>query len=89
MFCSNCGADVQGRFCSKCGSIANGEKPKDSGLVFEQTRNVALTKPGAPTSGAAIAAIICAFFVPLIGLILGLVARSEIKSSNGEKSGDG
>jgi hypothetical protein len=50
---------------------------------------VAVTKPGAPNSGLAIAALICAFFVPLIGLILGLVARTDIRNSNGNKGGDG
>jgi hypothetical protein len=89
MFCSNCGASIEGRFCSKCGSIVKGERSGDSGLVFEQTRNVFQTKPGAPTSGTAIAALICSFFIPLLGLILGIVSRNEIKNSKGEKGGDG
>jgi hypothetical protein len=89
MFCSNCGEKVQGQFCSKCGSPPNGEKSNDLGLVFQQTRNIVPAKPGAPTSGTAIAAIVLTFFIPLVGLILGLVAKNEIKNSNGEKSGDG
>ena len=89
MFCSNCGVGVEGRFCSKCGSISKSENSGDSELVFEQTRSIVLTKPGAPTSGTAIAALICSFFIPLLGLILGLVARNEIKTSSGNKDGDG
>ena len=41
------------------------------------------------TSGMAIGALVTSFFIPLIGLILGIVARNEIKNSNGRKSGDG
>lgn len=37
----------------------------------------------------AIGALVTSFFIPLIGLILGIVARNEIKNSNGRKSGDG
>lgn len=89
MFCSHCGAEAEGRFCSKCGSPVKNETSSNSDLVFNQTRDVVLNEPGAPTPGTAIAAIICAFFIPLLGLILGLVARSEIKNSKGEKGGDG
>ncbi|MFM2185268.1 MAG: hypothetical protein RIS55_916 [Actinomycetota bacterium] len=88
MFCSNCGSNLQGQFCSNCGASVT--KPSEGGgLVFQETRTVAVTKPGAPNSGLAIAALICVFFVPLIGLILGLLARTDIRNSNGNKGGDG
>jgi uncharacterized membrane protein len=37
----------------------------------------------------AVAALIVSFFISLVGLILGYVARKEIRASNGSLSGDG
>lgn len=44
---------------------------------------------GLPTAGIAVAALISVFFVPVLGIILGYVARSEIKNSRGTKVGRG
>lgn len=41
------------------------------------------------TPGVAIAAIICAFIFPILGLILGYSARSDIRASRGKKAGEG
>ena len=41
------------------------------------------------TSGLAIGALIAALFIPFLGLILGYVARNDIRSSNPPKGGDG
>jgi hypothetical protein len=41
------------------------------------------------TSGLAIGAFVAALFIPILGLILGYVARSDIRSSNPPKGGDG
>lgn len=41
------------------------------------------------TPGVAIAAIICAFVFPILGLILGYSARSDIRASRGRKAGEG
>src|SRR5215813_3487064 len=35
------------------------------------------------TSGLAIASLICAFLIPLVGVILGHIALSQINNSNG------
>jgi uncharacterized membrane protein YvbJ len=88
MFCKNCGTAVTGQFCTSCGSIADSSVSQNVGLVFNETRAVTATKPGAPTSGLAIAALVCALVFPLLGLILGFAAKSEIKNSQGHKAGD-
>lgn len=41
------------------------------------------------TSGMAIASLICSFFVPLVGVILGHIALSQINNSNGRLGGRG
>ena len=92
-FCSNCGTAISGAFCSSCGTkvtnVTNATTPTATdNLVFQQSRQVYNARPGAPTSGTAIAAIICAFLFPLLGFILGLVAKNEIANSRGEKSGE-
>lgn len=43
----------------------------------------------ARTSGLAIAGFVTAFLCSLVGLILSIMARSEIKKSNGALTGDG
>ena len=89
MFCKDCGAPVDGRFCAKCGAQVKSNTQVANGVIeFKQTRNVYTTAPGAPNSGLAIAALVITFFVPFIGVILGIVARNEIKNSQGQKSGD-
>lgn len=41
------------------------------------------------TPGIAIAAIICAFLTPILGLILGYAARTDVRSTSPYKNGDG
>jgi hypothetical protein len=45
--------------------------------------------PGARNSSTAVVAIVAAFFIPLLGIILGYSARSEIRNSKGKIAGDG
>lgn len=91
MFCSNCGAQFEGKFCSSCGTAAATTGQSQAGadpLVFVQTRSAAPTSATAQTSGLAIAALVLSFLLPLIGIILGFVARNDISKSNGTKSGE-
>jgi hypothetical protein len=91
MFCSNCGAQFEGKFCSACGTAAapSSQTPAAADpLVFVQTRSAPPTSATAQTSGLAIAALILSFIFPFIGIILGFVARSDISKSNGTKSGE-
>jgi hypothetical protein len=41
------------------------------------------------TSGLAVGALVAAIFLPILGLILGYVARNDIRSANPPKGGDG
>jgi uncharacterized membrane protein len=45
------------------------------------------TAPEQKTNGLAIGALVCAFFIPILGLILGIVAKSQIKKTGEGGSG--
>ena len=101
MFCSNCGAqqDASARFCGSCGNAMTGASAPAA------TAQAAPAAPAAPqgvyaapstgyapapaASGTAVAALVLAFFFPVVGLILGYVAKNEIRNSGGTKGGDG
>jgi len=97
MFCSKCGTQIaQGAaFCPNCGTPAG--TPVSGVYVAPPVQPVAQpanfggysNNYAPPTSGLAIAALVLAFFAPLIGLILGYAARKEIIQSNGAKGGRG
>ena len=56
---------------------------------FETEVSASIVPPQSPTSAVAIAALISVFFIPLLGLILGYLAKKEISNSQGLKSGAG
>lgn len=95
MFCSKCGTQLNpgASFCSGCGnpSVSNPVATNYSAPSFDSNQNgFAPSQMAAPTtSGLAIASFVVALFVPLIGLILGYVARSDIRKSAGMKTGKG
>jgi hypothetical protein len=92
VFCSNCGAQFEGKFCSACGTSAAPTSQAPAGadpLVFVQTRTGTPTAANAQTSGLAIGALVLSFIFPFIGIILGFVARNEISNSKGTKAGEG
>lgn len=76
-FCSKCGNQLvdEAVVCPKCGCPANGTAPVTSRPV--QTES----------NGFAIAGLICAFFIPLLGLIFGCVGLSKSKQMNGNGRG--
>ncbi len=92
MFCTNCGSQIAaGGFCANCGTQA-GPAPTNQ------------TPPAAPygspygapmglvpkTNGLAIASLVTSLVCfGFIGLILGIVAKNQIKNSNGTQTGDG
>lgn len=88
MYCSKCGREMplQSSFCSNCGTQVNSISPTTQ-FQFQPTPNV--YSPPPRTAGIAIAAFIVALFFSPIGLILGYVARKEIRASNGNLGGSG
>jgi hypothetical protein len=77
-YCSKCGAAASdGDFCSKCGNnLFPGNLTTGIGSIPR-------------TSPLAIAAIISVFFVSWVGLVLGYLARREIRDSRGTLNGEG
>lgn len=94
MFCTKCGEllGVEAEYCSRCGTRAGlpsvSEQRSQIGAGGAPVYSNAV-RPGASTSGIAIAAIIVVFFFSLLGLILGYVARADIRKSDGLKLGLG
>lgn len=75
MFCKVCGKEVndQAYVCPYCGAkLANDPAPAPQQSA---------------SNGMAIAGLICAFFVPLLGLIFGCIGLSKSKEMNGEGKG--
>lgn len=68
-------------------------KSESSGALYSTPsashRSTQLYSGPVETPGVAIAAIICAFVFPILGLILGYSARSDIRASRGRKAGEG
>lgn len=88
MFCSNCGARTEsGSYCSACGSRVVPEAPTTSGRPAGQ---LTANYPNYPrTSTLAVAAFVSGFFLPLLGIVLGVVARRQIDRSQGQETGRG
>jgi hypothetical protein len=80
-FCPKCGhAASEGDFCAKCGNSLLGLSGQSGQLS---------SYPSGRTSPLAIAAIITVFFVSWVGIVLGYLARKEIRESNAPLAGDG
>lgn len=80
MFCNKCGNQIDDNavVCPNCGNPTNAQGVQ---VVVQQTQ--------APkqTNGCAIAGLVLAFFMPLIGLILSIVGLAKVKSCGGEGKG--
>ncbi|MEY4398376.1 MAG: hypothetical protein RLZ53_952 [Actinomycetota bacterium] len=95
MFCTNCGSQiVAGGFCANCGTQA---APAPAPANQSSPPAAPYTAPsGAPygvvpkTNGLAIASLVTSLVCfGFIGLILGIVAKNQIKNSKGTQTGDG
>lgn len=98
MFCPRCGtanAD-QAKFCAGCGDPLAVDRP--AGIVSGATASIPSMAPPAvvgkpPTSGKAIASLVCGIFGFFLGsiaaVILGHMAHSDIRKSAGRLGGAG
>lgn len=81
MYCQGCGNQIVSgaTYCSQCGRPV---APQASTNYYPA---------GAPvtTSGLAIGALIMALIFPIVGLIMGYLARKEINNSQGRLEGQG
>ena len=77
---------VQASFCSNCGTQVNSVSPNSE---FQFQPSPSMYSPPPKTAGLAIAAFVVALFFSPLGLILGYLARREIRASNGNLGGSG
>ena len=100
MFCSSCGAQTNGAsFCPNCGSPTNAAGAQSSNAQVPPIQPAApqgqpmYAQPpvaGQSTNGLAIAALVTSLVCcGPIGLVLGLVALSQINTSQGRQGGKG
>lgn len=82
-YCSKCGAEIPegSKFCPKCGQPVEYAERVYEPEVQESVRHTPRPTPSPGTTESASGAItigvlglICAFFIPIIGCILGIVA---------------
>jgi ribosomal protein S27AE len=74
-FCANCGSDKgDGAFCGKCGS--------GSATSATATPTHAAPAPGTVPTGVTLA-LVFAFLIPMVGLILAIVNKKEAESIGG------
>jgi hypothetical protein len=98
MFCSSCGNSVAGvQFCAKCGTPVAGATAAPAAPVTPAPAVTpgqpigSMAYPAAPkTNGMAIASLITSIVCcGPVGIILGIVAKNQIKASRGTQGGDG
>ena len=75
-FCSNCGAEVQGRFCAKCGTpmsaAAAGPAPDPPG-AYAAPPSATLPPPAAPVQAAGLEENMACALCYLLGLLTGIL----------------
>lgn len=96
MFCSNCGQklDDNAVTCPNCGAetgvspAVGAEKPAEhAGEPRQQQAQQYQPPRESESNGFAIAGLICAFFIPILGLIFSCIGLNRSKKMNGEGKG--
>lgn len=96
MFCSNCGQklDDNAVTCPNCGAetgvspAVGAEKPAEQAGEPRQQQAQQYQPPReSESNGFAIAGLICAFFIPILGLIFSCIGLNRSKKMNGEGKG--
>jgi len=93
-YCTKCGYENEDRdnFCRNCGNPINENNKSDESILNGSNPNNNMYYQNnyyqqPPTNGMAIAGIILAFFVPILGLIFGIIGLN--KSNTPEYRGEG
>jgi hypothetical protein len=92
MFCQGCGTEFAqaATYCSQCGRPRPGSSAANRGPAPQYSASPQYQSSQATqTSGLAVGAFVAALFIPILGLILGYIARNDIRSTNPPKGGDG
>ena len=97
MFCPQCGKAVTegAYFCQNCGADTSGVREgTPAPAVVSQTAPSRLVVPMPQTSGLALASLICSLIplfliTPIVAVVLGHIALSQIKRSSGRLKGSG
>ena len=78
-YCSKCGKEIMDEavICVHCGCQVSDRATQNNG---QQTVNP-MVEPG-ETNGLAIGAIVCAFLIPILGLILGIFGAAKYKTQS-------
>lgn len=96
MFCSNCGQklDDNAVTCPNCGAetgvspAVGAEKPAEQAGEPRQQQAQQYQPPReSESNGFAIAGLICAFFIPILGLIFSCIGLNRSKKMNGDGKG--
>lgn len=87
MNCTNCSTPLEpnARFCSSCGAAvaATPPPPPPPGLVYAPPARQ-------KTNVMAVLSLVTALVgVPILSIVFGHIARSQIRAANGAESGDG
>ena len=78
MFCPKCGKEINDEavICIGCGCSVNSAKSANN------TESSETTKPTPESNGMANCALLCAFLIPILGLILGIVGVCKYKTQS-------
>ena len=83
-FCCYCGVVTKKVYCRSCGTEMdiNDVKCKDCGYIESNSKNIENTR--GEKYDFAMVGLICSFFAPIIGLILGYIAMSANKNQKND-----
>lgn len=99
-FCTVCGSKLTAQSAQYSGQTENwqsqpeqpsaqNQQQSQGQQYYQQSQGQQQYQPQAKTNGLAIAGFVCSFFIPILGLILSIVGKNQIKQSNGTQGGDG
>ncbi len=84
MFCTKCGKEIHDEavVCPFCGCATNNQMPMQSVQTAPYMPYVDNSGAAPETSGLATAALVFAFLMPIVGLILGIIGTVKYKTQS-------